>query len=225
MQNSVINQHSIFNKEILELLCKNDDKDDYDDDNYCLISGTLLSPSFVKLKCGHKFNYKYIYNEIRNQKKYNYLETQKLKKNQIKCPYCRTIQNGLIQHYAPYRKISGVNWPPSQQFKPNSCHYTFLSGKRKGEMCGKACMNKFCSTHEKIIEKRSLKESKKQKHKLMKEFQNSPQANIIIDLVNQEYNTTCAYVFRRGKNKGKRCKCKKKFNHSTHCKSHFKYLN
>ncbi len=68
MQNSIINQNSIFNKEILELLCKNDDEDDYDDDNYCLISGTQLLPSFIKLKCGHKFNYKYIYNEIKNQK-------------------------------------------------------------------------------------------------------------------------------------------------------------
>jgi len=85
-------------------------------------------------------------------------------------------------------------------------------------------MNKFCLNHKKIIEKRSLKKSKKQKDKLLKDFHNSPQANIIIDLVNQEYHTTCAYVFRRGKNKGKRCQCKKKFNNSSHCKSHFKYL-
>ena len=59
----------------------------------------------------------------------------------------------------------------------------------------------------------------------MKDFHNNfPLQNFIIDNITPEFYTTCAYVFRRGKNKGKRCQCKKKFNHSTHCKSHYKYL-
>ena len=223
MQNSILNQNSLFNKELFELLCKSDDEND--EDNVCLISNTPLNASFVKLSCNHKFNYKYIFNEVKNQKKYNYLETQKLKTHQLKCPYCRTVQNGLLPNYGLYKKITGVNWPEYKQYKPNSCMYTFLSGKRKGEMCGKACMDKFCLSHKKIMEKRHQKKSKKQKHKLWKDFNNSPLSNVIIDLTNQEFHSTCAYVFRRGKNKGKRCKCKKKFNNSSHCKSHFKYLN
>lgn len=213
---------SLFNKELLELLCKTCDDDD--DDNICLISSLPLQHNHITLCCGHKFNYKPIFNEIKNQKKYSHLETQKLKNNQIKCPYCRTIQNGLLPCPPLTKKIRGVNWPSSKQYKPNICVYSFLSGKRKGQNCGKKCFNKYCPSHEKIINKRAAKKSCNKKKQLFNEFGNSPAANVIIDLVNQEYHNTCAYVFRRGKNKGKRCQCKKKFNNSSHCKSHFKYL-
>ena len=227
VQSSNINNQ--FNKELLELLCN----DDEDDENVCLISNLPLENNHIKLVCGHKFNYKSIFNEIRNQKRFSHYETQKLKMNEIKCPYCRNVQTGLLPHYGNFRKIKGVNWPEKSQFKPSKCSYIYVSGNKKGLICDKPCFNNHCSKHAKIIEKRKEKQKEKQKEKsskekkdeVMKDFHNNfPLQNFIIDNITQEFYTTCAYVFRRGKNKGKRCQCKKKFNHSTHCKSHYKYL-
>ena len=214
------NEISIFNKELLELICQNDSK--VEQVNTCLISNLPLECNHITLSCGHKFNYKSIYNEVKNQKKYSHLETQKLKNNQIKCPYCRNIQNGLLPHYENFAKNNGINWPPSKQFKPNNCLYQFLSGKKKELTCDKKCFNKYCPSHEKIINKKTAKKSHNKK--LFNELVNSPLDNVIIGLTNPEYHNTCTYVFRRGKNKGNRCKCKKKINNSSHCKSHFKYL-
>ena len=47
----------------------------------CLISDDPLEEDHITLKCGHKFNYSPIYNEIKNQKcKRNRYEIQKLSK-------------------------------------------------------------------------------------------------------------------------------------------------
>ena len=227
MQNSDItisleDINSQFNKELLELLCSNDDDDSIENDT-CLISNNkLVNP--IKLVCGHKFNYDSILNEVKGQKKYNSYETQKLGTFEIKCPYCRTVQKGLLPYREGYEQINNVNWPPRFQFKPNKCSYTFLSGKRKGLPCDKPCIDKFCKNHKAIMDKRAIKKSYNKKKKLNEEFANSPLANVIIDLSNEEYNNTCAYVFKRGKNKGKHCSCKKLFNYSTHCKKHYKYI-
>ena len=75
---------------------------------------------------------------------------QKLSHYQIKCPYCRTIHNGVL----PYRdnlyqnKLRGINWPPSKVLKTKKCTAIIKSGKRKGEPCNKWCVGKFCSRHE-----------------------------------------------------------------------------
>ena len=153
------NEMSIFNKELLELLCQNDTDTDIEEVTTCLISNLPLECNHITLSCGHKFNYKSIFSEVKNQKRYSHLETQKLKSNQIKCPYCRNIQNGLLPHYGNFAKITGINWPPSKQFKPNKCLYQFVSGKRKGTICDKKCFNKYCPSHKKIIDKRAEKES------------------------------------------------------------------
>ena len=131
---NIMNVNNNFNKELLQLLCEDStDLQENDYENICLITNTELTKNYVKLVCGHKFNYKSIFNEVKNQKNsWNHYETQKLKDNQIKCPYCRTTQTGLLPHYGTYAKIKGVNWPPLKQFKPHKCVYKFSSGKRKG---------------------------------------------------------------------------------------------
>ena len=67
---------------------------DYDDcqpdDNICLISNQPLIDRFVKLTCGHTFNYLPLYNDIINHKaKFNSMEATsgRLKQSQIRCPY------------------------------------------------------------------------------------------------------------------------------------------
>jgi len=234
-----------FNKKLMEMLCE----DKEDDDKYCLISNVELEKDYVELICGHKFNYSSIYNEVYNQKhKTTHLETQRLSKNQIKCPYCRRVQNGLLISREGYDNVKYVNWPISLQYKPYKCAYIFLSGKRKNQKCEKQCSSKYCKNHEKIISKRLEKqkvklEKKNAKLKKKKEIleKNIKQKvgdtigeNLIIDLTGdvEVYDftggvepkpvcITCQYQFKKGKNKGKCCPVKKIT--KGYCKKHIKY--
>jgi len=77
------------------------------EENLCLITNTCLTENFVKLKCGHSFNYLPLYKDILNHKnKFNHMEIKDavLKISQIRCPYCRTIHNNLI----PFIEMEGV---------------------------------------------------------------------------------------------------------------------
>ena len=121
-----------FNVNLHKLLCL-ENNDDAEDD-VCLISNNKLEKNPITLYCGHKFNYEFIFKEIKQQKcnnSNNYLETQKLTFKQIKCPYCRTIQNGLLPNRDNFPQIQCVNWPPKYHFLPNVCSYTFVSVKKR----------------------------------------------------------------------------------------------
>jgi len=80
--------------------------------NVCLISNLPLTDNFVTLECKHKFNYMPLYNDLVNhKKKYNTMEKKTLKCTEIRCPYCRNIQNKLIPYYddIAVSKVHGVN--------------------------------------------------------------------------------------------------------------------
>lgn len=97
--------HSLSDNETNLEKCTNIDNDNYD--NLCLITNNTLTENFVKLDCGHSFNYLPLYKDIVNHKnKFNSMEIKDsiLKIGQIRCPYCRTIHNKLI----PYIEIEGV---------------------------------------------------------------------------------------------------------------------
>jgi len=84
------------------------------DNNCCLITTHLLTDKFVELNCGHKFNYIPLYNDIFNhKKKFNNMEgsASSLKMNEIRCPYCRKKQVGVLPYYPELikEKINGVN--------------------------------------------------------------------------------------------------------------------
>ena len=135
-----------------------DDSDDENNEDICLISHETLDDTHVRLVCPHKFNYSFIYAEVANQKfSSNHNEIQRLKKFQFKCPYCRTIQNGVLPSNPNFPKTNTVNSPPSQIIKNSNCGYTFISGKRKGLKCSKSCYGKYCNNHKNIIEKRNGK--------------------------------------------------------------------
>jgi hypothetical protein len=93
---------------------ENDQKTE-EDNNVCLITNQPLQDKFVKLECGHKFNYIPILNDIKNHKqKFNHMEggNTKLKSNEIRCPYCRNKQSGVLPYYEELeiKKINGVNF-------------------------------------------------------------------------------------------------------------------
>jgi len=98
-----------------ELYKSLDDIDDESDENQvCLITDEPLKEYFVKLDCGHSFNYIPLYNDIvAHKKKFNNMEssTKVLSSNQIRCPYCRNIQNNLLPYCEEegVKKMYGVN--------------------------------------------------------------------------------------------------------------------
>ena len=84
-----------------------------DDSNVCLISGEPLQANFVVLACMHKFNYVPLYHDVVcHKKKFNTLESKHLKVNELRCPYCRNIQTGLLPYYElpGVRLLHGINW-------------------------------------------------------------------------------------------------------------------
>jgi hypothetical protein len=87
-----------------------------DDSNLCLITNQPLIDKFVTLKCGHKFNYIPLYNDLVNhKKKFNMLEATsgKLGYNEIRCPYCRNKEDGVLPYYSDLglKNVPGVNVP------------------------------------------------------------------------------------------------------------------
>ena len=113
----------------------------------------ILDPDKIKLLCGHSFNYLPLFNDVFKQKRIvNHREIVRIPYKCIKCPYCRSINNGLL----PYKediikeKIDGVNYPEKYSLKPNQCLYVFKSGMKKGTQCISKCSDKFCNQHKTI---------------------------------------------------------------------------
>ena len=71
----------------------------------CLITQEPLKENHVTLNCNHSFNYLPLYKDVKNFKqKFVSMDTTNLKKTQIRCPYCRKVQDGLL----PYVEMKGV---------------------------------------------------------------------------------------------------------------------
>jgi hypothetical protein len=96
--------------------------------NKCLITGELLTENCIKLDCTHTFNYDAIFNDIYNHKRlYNNMEKKSLKSDEIRCPYCRNIQQKLLPWIEGTKKIHGVNfYDEKQEFINNK--YVYNSG-------------------------------------------------------------------------------------------------
>jgi hypothetical protein len=85
-----------------------------EDDMLCLITNKPLTEYYYKMDCGHKFNYVPLYLDIKNhKKKFNGMEssTGQLKQDEIRCPYCRKKQSGVLPYYEELslEKVNGVN--------------------------------------------------------------------------------------------------------------------
>lgn len=85
-----------------------------DDLMLCLITNKPLTEHYYTMVCGHKFNYLPLYLDIKNHKqKFNGMESHnsKLKQDEIRCPYCRKKQKGVLPYYEELikEKVNGVN--------------------------------------------------------------------------------------------------------------------
>jgi hypothetical protein len=105
--------------------------------------------NYITLECNHKFNYIELYNEVLEQKTKKMLDNSKLKLNEVKCPYCRTITKNILPYFKYYnnKQVKGVNYPDELSIKLNECQYI----EKNSELCKKnACVTKlgiFCNSH------------------------------------------------------------------------------
>tara|TARA_Y100000816_G_scaffold291173_1_gene281724 strand:- start:3184 stop:3930 length:747 start_codon:yes stop_codon:yes gene_type:complete len=207
-ENKVINEEKEEDEKKKKKKKEDDEKENNDTksgNNICLITQETLQKNHITLKCNHSFNYDAIFKEICNQKlNKSHRDIIRLSKKQIKCPYCRSVQTGLLPRIQPFPAIYGVNYPKSMIMKFNVCKYTLKSGKRKNQKCGLQCTFGYCNKHKKIMDNKTC---------------------IVIIDSNSETNTVCNYKFKKGKYKNTFCKCKKKFkdiNNKNYCKTHYK---
>jgi len=190
-----------FYKELYSSLYEEDIKTNNDvvDDNseLCLISNLPLKNNFVQLKCGHKFNYEPLYKDIFNHKKrFNSLEQSKNKLGlqQIRCPYCRNIQNELLPYYEElgFPKENGVNHYDVNDLNgicynhvnsENKCQYQIITTDTSGNSHTYQCHHfgythyvlktkyndttKYCYTHKLAVVKTN-REALKEKMKAIK---------------------------------------------------------
>jgi len=176
--NYVLEGKENFNDRLLTALCNTETNDTK---QKCLISNNNLENNAITLNCKHTFNYSPLIKEITKQKSVaNRLEIQRLKKFQIKCPYCRQIHNHILPYRALDKQIFGVNWPPKYALQPHRCQAILKSGKRKGVACEHPCFEKFCNKHK---------------------------PRTISAISAHEY---CTAILKNGKNKGKQCSYKSK---------------
>ena len=103
-------------KKSLEI--NDDEEEEFKKENLCLITNKPLTENYITLDCNHTFNYEPLYNDV-YQYKYNFqiMEYNKLKSSQIRCPYCRQVQNKLLPYYENIpniKKVHGVNIDNSQ---------------------------------------------------------------------------------------------------------------
>jgi len=197
---------------MMDVTDSEDEKETDDNISKCLISREVLNDSKVRLPCNHSFNYVPLYKEIYNQKKNaSITEIVKLRYNQIKCPYCRTIHNYLI----PYKKyenveiVYGVNSPRKYVYFENVCSYTYKKGLKKGQGCAIRCCDKYCSAHSKCVNTDTVGKTNIKK--------NISQKNEIVS------SKECNYIFKRGKVKGEKCGACVLIPDSLYCKKHNKY--
>ena len=164
------------------------DKDDEDNTNICLISNQTLTDRFVKLNCGHSFNYLPLLNDIKNHKeKFNNLEGShtKLKQDEIRCPYCRNRQTDLLPYYEDLypTKIHGVNciipfinYPNYSNYKqPNSfygnCCYMVLNNNYycpANNVYNFEDGKTYCYSHSKVMTIKILKDAEFKKKEAIK---------------------------------------------------------
>lgn len=179
------------------------------DINLCLITNQPLIDKFVELTCGHKFNYISIYNDIYNhKKKFNQMEgkSTSLKVNEIRCPYCRKKQIGVLPYYEELvqEKTNGVNFYDETEIQCNNCsNQTFYNGKCdfiitppphisiinnniKPYKCSSSYVTKFehdnksyCYIHNRFMIKKIEKEKKEKEKKLKEELKQKKKEEMI----------------------------------------------
>jgi len=183
-----------FYQELYSSMSEDTNMDNDVNVDLCLITNLPLKDRFVELKCGHKFNYGPLYKDIlTHKKKFNNMELikTKLKYNEIRCPYCRNVQDELLPYYddLSYPKEHGVNFFDVNKNNTycecinsnNQCQYetTYVDSETNTQV--QKCFqygyvhyllknkynntNKYCYTHKLVVLKETKEKIKNEKQK------------------------------------------------------------
>lgn len=215
-----------------------------DDIKKCLITNEKLTEGNVTMLCNHSFNYIPLFNDLFHHKKMLYLETQMLKTNEIRCPYCRNKQSVLLPYYEcmGVPKIAGINYFKRvgtfvgnceyEQLKKNIASKEWYSSIKKqfvdesdpNSICSnivsvlKEDDKCYCNDHKKKAKSLYYKSKKyEEKNKLQKQKQNSS-SQLSSENIIIDMNL-CNVVLLSGKNKGLQCSQKPYCNEK--CKRHY----
>ena len=150
--NCSIDDTNLFYEELKKSLLEDTTYEDT-----CLITNEPLKNVYITLNCNHKFNYDPIYKEICVQK--DRPASQKLSLTQIRCPYCRIVQNSLLPQIDGWAIKAGVNSPSKYCMFINKCKYV----SRNGTLCNKSCNSEYCVRHNNLINKKTIKEEEYKK--------------------------------------------------------------
>jgi hypothetical protein len=170
------------------------------EDNCCLLTKEPLHSVHIILSCGHKFNYVPLYREVIVQKTIGlspngYYTSHSLKRNEIKCPYCRNVQDKLLPYieYDGVKKTVGVNYPAKMTMTSQICMYTYSanSAKSKKSAC-KECAVELCNGTYVC----------KKHYDACISISSDPVAAVDKE---DETNDVCGVILRYGKNKGNPC--------------------
>ena len=130
---------------------KNDD-DKNEEDNCCLLTKEPLKNIHIVLACGHKFNYVPLYREVIAQttiaaSSAGYYTSHSLKRNEIKCPYCRNIQDKLLPYlqYDGVKRMHSINHPANMSMTSQLCAYSTKSASMVSNKGRKSAPCKDCA--------------------------------------------------------------------------------
>jgi len=159
-------------------------------DNVCLIDNTKLEINYITLSCCHKFNYLSLFKELCNQKKINRLETYRVRENEIKCPYCRTITENILPNFITYNLplVFGVNYPEKYALEIHPCSYKFKTGKIKNTCCNKSAFESdfgiLCNKHYKIATNKNKNNKNNNNNENENVIMKDVSTNPVIDFTN-----------------------------------------
>ena len=177
-----------------------------DEDNCCLLTKEPLENIHIVLECGHKFNYVPIYREVIAQKTIGlsstgYYTSHSLRRNEIKCPYCRSVQDKLLPYleFDGVKKMVNVNHPAKMSMPSQPCMYSTNVKSKKSASCKECAINchngtYVCKKHYEL----SLSTHNTLVHPLDTNTIESSSSSIT-------QSSSCGAILRYGKNKGNPC--------------------
>ena len=225
-------ENDFFNKLkcMTQSQCVGDDSihDMVDTDNNCLLTKEALNDIHVTLNCGHKFNYIPLYKEVVIQKTSagmttnGYYNSYTLRLNEMKCPYCRRVQDKLLPflNYDNIKKLRGVNAPESVCMKARMCEHVETASKRKNtkkkisDSCECNAIHVvngayYCKKHyEQQLQKKEQQEEQQQKEQQQQEQQENKEETSSSSMTTEsesENANMCGVIIKTGKKKGLPC--------------------
>jgi hypothetical protein len=199
-------EYNFFNKLKCMTQC-NESIENVNIDSCCLLTKEVLNDIHVTLNCGHKFNYISLYKEVVIQKTSagmttnGYYNSCTLRLNEMKCPYCRRVQDKLLPffNYDDVKRLRGVNGPESLCMKARICeHIETAIIKRKNS---KKKLSDSCECNA-IHLVNGVYYCKKHYEQQQQQMQNDSAALVVTENKNEDI---CGVIVKSGKNKGLPC--------------------